>query len=271
MRSSSIDWPRILLEARSRRPDRAAPTHMAELFTIARPYARAAFESAQAIGRLSEWSAALARAAAVVSDERVLALIGNPRVQESELTQMIFELASGAAAPSTDAPAAAISSSGTAKAASAGTTGSVKARGGSPTGRKAPAAQTVAMERAPSLVAATSTQAVRSREELRNFLQLLAQNRRLRLLPEIAAQFENLRADAENFATVEVRSARELTSEQGQRLQRALERRLRRTVRLHTRIDPALIGGAVVQYGDFVVDGSLRRALERMGSEISGP
>ncbi len=188
---------------------------MAELSTIARPYARAAFESARAIDGLSEWSTTLARAAAVVQDERVGALIGNPRVLESELTQMIFELATG--------------------------------------------------------VAAASGRATRSQQELRNFLQLLAQNRRLPLLPEIAAQFESLRADAENFATVEVHSARELTREQAQRLQRALERRLQRTVRLHTRIDPALIGGAVVQYGDFVVDGSLRRALERMGSAISGP
>jgi F-type H+-transporting ATPase subunit delta len=205
---------------------------MAELSTIARPYARAAFESAQALDLLSEWSAALARAAAVVSDERVVTLIGNPRVRESELTQMIFELATGLAAP----------------------------RGGA-----------VAAATGASAAAAVSSTKARSHQELRNFLQLLAQNRRLPLLPEIAAQFESLRADAENFATVEVRSARALTSEQVQRLQRALEQRLRRTVRLHAHVDPALIGGAVVQYGDFVVDGSLRRALERMGSEISGP
>jgi F-type H+-transporting ATPase subunit delta len=224
---------------------------MAELSTIARPYARAAFESARAIAGLSEWSTALARAAAVVQDERVGALIGNPRVQEAELTQMIFELATGVAAASLAAVPAATSSS------SAAVPSRAKTRGAGPAGRKA--------------AAAAAPQATSSRQELRNFLQLLAQNRRLPLLPEIAAQFESLRADAENFATVEVCSARALTSEQAQRLQRALERRLQRTVRLHTRIDPALIGGAVVQYGDFVVDGSLRRALERMGSEISGP
>jgi F-type H+-transporting ATPase subunit delta len=190
---------------------------MAELSTIARPYARAAFESASALHALPSWTEALARAAAVVSDVRVKALIGNPGVPAAELTRMIYELSAGAASPA-DAPPA----------------------------------------------------ASRSRDELRNLLQLLAQNRRLPLLPEIALQFDALRADAENIATVEVRSARELTHEQAQRLRAALERRLGRTVKLSAQIDPALLGGAVVQYGDFVFDGSLRRSLELMGSAISG-
>jgi len=185
---------------------------MAELSTIARPYARAAFESAQALKDLKSWSEALARAAAVVSDERVRALIGNPRIASGELTEMLFELATA-----------------------------------SKGWREQPS---------------------RLHQELRNLLQLLAQNRRLPLLPEIAQQFEALRADAEQFATVEVRSARELTREQAQRLQRALERRLGRTVRLSTQVDASLIGGAVVRYGDIVLDGSLLRSLERMGSAI---
>lgn len=190
---------------------------MAELSTIARPYARAAFESASAVQALPAWSEALSRAAAVVSDPRVKALIGNPHVPPLELTRMIYELSAGSASPPQTPPDSA-----------------------------------------------------RSREELRNFLQLLALNRRLPALPEIALQFEALREDADHVATVEVRSARELTDEQAQRLRSALERRLGRTVKLSAQIDPSLLGGAVVQYGDFVFDGSLRRSLERMGSAISG-
>jgi len=115
-----------------------------------------------------------------------------------------------------------------------------------------------------------SSKQARVREELRNFLQLLAQNRRLPLLPQIALQFEALREDSENIATVEVRTARELTHEQAQTLRSALERRLGLTVKLSAQIDPTLLGGATVQYGDFVFDGSLRRSLELMGSMISG-
>jgi len=104
----------------------------------------------------------------------------------------------------------------------------------------------------------------------RNFLQLLADNRRLKLLPEIAAQFEVLRAQAERIADVEVISARELSGEQTTSLQAALERRLRLAVRLHTQVDPALVGGAIVRYGDFVVDGSLRGRIERLGAAMAG-
>jgi F-type H+-transporting ATPase subunit delta len=104
----------------------------------------------------------------------------------------------------------------------------------------------------------------------RNFLHLLADNRRLKLLPEIDAQFEVLRAEAERIADVEVISARELSAEQAKKLQAVLERRLGLAVRLHPQVDKSLIGGAIVRYGDFVVDGSLRGRIERLGAAMSG-
>jgi F-type H+-transporting ATPase subunit delta len=190
---------------------------MAELITVARPYARAAFESASAAASLPAWSDFLARAAALVRDEQLAPLIGNPRVPSEQLIGLLLELAG--------TPAAA-----------------------------RPAAAT----------------AQHLREEQANFLALLAHNRRLRLLPEVATQYEVLRAEAENIADVEVVSARELTAEQSAKLKAALERRLGHAVRLHARVDPALLGGAVVHYGDFVVDGSLRRRVERLGGELAG-
>jgi F-type H+-transporting ATPase subunit delta len=104
----------------------------------------------------------------------------------------------------------------------------------------------------------------------RNFLQLLADNRRLKLLPEIAAQFEVLRSEAEQIADVDVISAQALTGEQSSRLQAVLERRLGLAVRLHPQVDKSLVSGAIVRYGDFVVDGSLRGRIERMGAAMSG-
>jgi F-type H+-transporting ATPase subunit delta len=106
--------------------------------------------------------------------------------------------------------------------------------------------------------------------EQRNFLQLLADNRRLKLLPEIAAQFEVLRSEAERIADVDVISALALTGEQSKRLQAVLERRLGLAVRLHPQVDKSLVGGAIVRYRDFVVDGSLRGRIERMGAAMSG-
>jgi F-type H+-transporting ATPase subunit delta len=107
-------------------------------------------------------------------------------------------------------------------------------------------------------------------EQARNFVQLLADNGRLLLLPQIAAQYAALRADVENTVEVTVTSALPLTAEQGAKLTDALTRRLRRTVRLNTTVDPSLIGGAVVRAGDFVVDGSLRGRIERLGNTMAG-
>ena len=66
---------------------------MADKSTIARPYAKAAFEEARDRKRLGPWSQALQTAAAVVSDSRVAALLGNPRVTPEELAAFVSEIA----------------------------------------------------------------------------------------------------------------------------------------------------------------------------------
>ena len=60
----------------------------AQAITLARPYARAAFELAQAEGSLAVWSQALAFAAEVAKDPRVAALSTNPRVQPDQLVAL---------------------------------------------------------------------------------------------------------------------------------------------------------------------------------------
>jgi F-type H+-transporting ATPase subunit delta len=103
-----------------------------------------------------------------------------------------------------------------------------------------------------------------------NFLHLLAENRRLALLPQITAQYEVLRAAAEGRADVQVMTAMPLTPAQEQQLSAALQRRLGRQVRMHVQIDRELIGGAIVRHGDVVFDGSLRGRLERMAAAMTG-
>ncbi|WNL46601.1 F0F1 ATP synthase subunit delta [Dyella sp. BiH032] len=61
---------------------------MAQAITLARPYARAAFELARASGALSAWSQSLTFAAAVAKDARVAALGNDPRVQVSQLVAL---------------------------------------------------------------------------------------------------------------------------------------------------------------------------------------
>jgi F-type H+-transporting ATPase subunit delta len=68
---------------------------MADRTTIARPYAKAAFEEARAAKQLTAWSGSLRTAAAVVQDERVQQLLGNPLITPAELARLVIEIAGG--------------------------------------------------------------------------------------------------------------------------------------------------------------------------------
>ena len=102
------------------------------------------------------------------------------------------------------------------------------------------------------------------------FVALLSENGRLDFLPEIAAQFEELKAESENVVDAEVHSAAALDEHQRERLAAALRKRLGREVRLHCSVDPSLVGGAIVRSGDLLIDGSLKGRLERLETELTG-
>jgi F-type H+-transporting ATPase subunit delta len=102
-----------------------------------------------------------------------------------------------------------------------------------------------------------------------NFLALLADNRRLPLLPEIAGLFEELRADAERIVKAKVTSATALQAAELDGIKAALKRRFGREVELQTAVDESLIGGAVIDAGDVVIDGSLRSKLARLQTALA--
>ena len=68
---------------------------------------------------------------------------------------------------------------------------------------------------------------------------------------------------------VEVIAAREIAAPQQKKLEAALAKRLGREVRMHTRIDETLIGGAIVRAGDLVIDGSLKGRIARLDSALT--
>jgi F-type H+-transporting ATPase subunit delta len=177
---------------------------MADRLTVARPYARAAFEEARAQRRFDAWSRSLGAAAEVVRDPRVAALLDNPRVTPDELARLVTGIAGGELG-----------------------------------------------------------------EPGANFFGTLAVNHRLGFLPEIAGLFDSFKDEALGVADVTVTSASALDEAHRRRLTAALEKRLRRSVRLHCNTDPALIGGAVLRSGDLVIDGSLRTRLERIAYELT--
>ncbi len=102
----------------------------------------------------------------------------------------------------------------------------------------------------------------------RNFVSLLTEQGRLVLLPEIQRQYEQLRARHEKVLKVEVVCAREIGTSEMEKLTERLTRRFDSRVELTTRIDPDLIGGAVIRAGDTVIDGSVRGRLIRLSESL---
>ncbi len=102
-----------------------------------------------------------------------------------------------------------------------------------------------------------------------NLVHLLAENKRLPVLPDIYAQYESLRAEQEKTLTANVSSFAALTSEQQQQLISSLSERLQRQVTLEVSIDKSLLGGAVIRAGDLVIDGSVRGKLNKLSTNLA--
>ena len=105
--------------------------------------------------------------------------------------------------------------------------------------------------------------------EGKNMIRLLAENRRLLLLGEIAAQFEELRAEEEKTIEAEMVSAFEVSSAQQKQIAEKLKARLGRDVSLSCKVDSSLLGGAIIKAGDLVIDGSTRGQIQKLSIELA--
>ena len=177
---------------------------MSSLTTLARPYAKAAFELARDESALPRWDDMLTLAATIASDEAMAGLLESPHVSGAEAVRLISE---------------------------------------------------------------TAGEAIDQR--FRDFLDVLAVNGRLPLLPEITRLFRQLREEAENRLRVRVVSAVPLDEDQAGRMKEALARRFECEIELENEIDERVIGGAVVYAGDQVIDGSLRGRLEKLSNSLA--
>lgn len=178
---------------------------MADLGTVAKPYARALFDIAQAAGETTAWSEALAAAAGVVADPASHSYLGRPELSAEDRARFVADVCRDID--------------------TAGKLGSAEGM---------------------------------------NLLRLLAEYDRLPALGEIAEQFEELKAEAENRVAVVVTSAVPVEPALAAKLKQSLERKLGRTVELSLETDSSLIGGAVIRAEDMVIDGSVRNRLRRL-------
>ena len=107
-------------------------------------------------------------------------------------------------------------------------------------------------------------------ELTRNFLGVLATNRRAGELPGIIRAFHAIAAAQRGEVSAEVASAHPLTDEQLTALEQKLRAREGRTVKLKSRVDPDLLGGLVVTVGSKRIDGSIRTRLNSLAQAMKG-
>lgn len=103
----------------------------------------------------------------------------------------------------------------------------------------------------------------------KNFLRLLAENKRLALLPEVKAQFAKLKASQEKSLDVEVITAFALQNEQQEKLVQALKTKLGYDVTLTSQVDKSILGGVVVRTDNLVIDGSIRARLAKLAEAMN--
>lgn len=174
---------------------------MSQTLTLARPYARAAWQAARDAGAVQDWSQSLAFAARIAADPQVDRLLGDPRLSRAEAVKLLASDSAG--------------------------------------------------------------------DTQRAFLSLLAQNGRMKLLPEIAGLFEQFRAEEQRIVRATITSAVPMAQDEVASMVAALKRRFGREVEVETAVDASLIGGAVINAGDVVIDGSVKGKLARLQTALS--
>lgn len=177
---------------------------MAELVTMARPYAKAAFQAATDRNSLELWSEMLSFASAVAMEDKMKVVFDHPALTSEQKASAFADICGD------------------------------KLNG-----------------------------------EARNFVNVLAANGRLSLIPEIASLYEAFKAQKEMSVDVEIESAFELESAQQKMLAEALGKKLDRTVMVSSITNKDLLGGAIIRTQDLVIDASIRGKIIRMAEAIN--
>jgi F-type H+-transporting ATPase subunit delta len=104
---------------------------------------------------------------------------------------------------------------------------------------------------------------------LRNFLFVVLDHRRTRLLPDIQEALDRQLDERLGVTRAEVTSARPLPQPDQARLQAVLSRLTGRRVEAEYRLDPELIAGTVVRIGSTIYDGSVRTRIEKLRHQLA--
>lgn len=175
---------------------------MAENLTIARPYAKAAFDSAVEHNALDQWQNMLQALALACKDDGILLFLKNassPSVASDSLLKLLDGILD---------------------------------------------------------------------EYGQNFVRVLGENARFEVLPEIYDEFLKLRKEHDKVLSVVLTSARPIGESEVSALKDKLSAKYGCSVSLSFQIDPSIVGGAILQIGDKVIDASVKTSIKNLSSTL---
>jgi F-type H+-transporting ATPase subunit delta len=103
------------------------------------------------------------------------------------------------------------------------------------------------------------------------FLQVLVQNRRQMLIPEIATEYASLLDEALDRVHADVTVASAAGALEADAVAARLSTVLGKQVMPHVIVNPAILGGVIIKVGDTVMDGSVLRRLDRLAQRMRLP
>ncbi|MBU0598021.1 ATP synthase F1 subunit delta [Patescibacteria group bacterium] len=105
-------------------------------------------------------------------------------------------------------------------------------------------------------------------EVLGNFVKLLVWNKDLSQADKIINVFGKYANEQENILELIITSAKKLDQDVKNNIVKQLASSLNKKIEINELVDPGLIGGAKLQYGDTIIDGSIKRRLELLGESL---
>jgi F-type H+-transporting ATPase subunit delta len=105
--------------------------------------------------------------------------------------------------------------------------------------------------------------------EATNLAKLLIESNRVRDVTEVEVEFQRLADEAAGRVRATVTTAVELTPKDRDRVADELSKRLGKEIRMHLVVDPRILGGLKLQYGDRLVDASVSTRLQQLRRRLA--
>ena len=206
---------------------------MADLSTLARPYAKAAFDYANEHGVVNEWEDFLFIASTIVNDKSFHTLLDNPAVSAEQKSAALVDLYDTQVAGADDSAFKALLNH--------------------------------TQGRGRNSIASYPTAST----ALSNFVHQLSEQERLALLPEVYAHYRHHKAISLKQLDAYVTSAYPLTDAQRELFETRLAASLNASVVIHESVDPSLLAGATIKIGDKIIDDSMRGKLQQLKTQLT--